>query len=333
MTSVPDPESGEVAYSRMRWNTPLSEEHATLHLQRLALTGCKDVLDLGCGWGELLLRAIADLPSAKGVGVDSDSWVLERGRRLAAERQLSERVNSSAADATGWTAAADRVLCIGASHDGVEAPGPERSCPSRPPSGTAPFRCRMSEVPTPGETARAMFGEEVLPLGNLVEEAVAAGWRVLHLSTADRASGTTSRRRPGEPVDRNGCWRMGMMSGLPRCGPKSTVRSATTSASTEAYWASRTSSWPGSGSLTARQPEADQPDANVARGDIRAGGPDRRSGRHRRRRLRRRPAGRSSRPRRHGGGLLAALAVGAVTGSYAAACAAGMSPSETLCMT
>jgi len=183
----PDPESGEVVYSRMRWNTPLSEDHATLLLERLALTGCENVLDLGCGWGELLLRAIADVPSATGIGVDSNPWVVERGRRLAADRQLSERVSYLAADATGWTAAADRVLCIGASHAwGGSAKALRALAHLVRPAGRLLFGAGCWDTPTPSETARTMFGEEVLPLGKLVEEAVAAGWRVLHLSTADQ---------------------------------------------------------------------------------------------------------------------------------------------------
>jgi hypothetical protein len=38
--------------------------------------------------------------------------------------------------------------------------------------------------PTPA--AAALFGEDVLPLEAVVEHASAAGWRVLHLSTADQ---------------------------------------------------------------------------------------------------------------------------------------------------
>ena len=51
MTAIPDPESGDVVYSGMRWNAPLSEEHAALLLRRMALTDGRDLLDLGCGLG------------------------------------------------------------------------------------------------------------------------------------------------------------------------------------------------------------------------------------------------------------------------------------------
>ena len=187
MTTVPDPESGEVVYSGMRWNAPLSEEHAAQLLERMALAGCRDLLDLGCGWGELLLRAAAGAPSATGTAIDSDPWVLERGRRMAADRQLAERVRFLAGDAAGWRVAADRVLCIGASHAwGGSGEALRALSPLVRPGGRLLFGAEFWDTPTPGEAARAMFGEAVRTLGGLVDDAVEAGWRVLHVSTADQ---------------------------------------------------------------------------------------------------------------------------------------------------
>ncbi|MGH3717034.1 MAG: SAM-dependent methyltransferase, partial [Micromonosporaceae bacterium] len=57
-------------YARMRWNTPLSEEHAELLLSRLDLAPGVRVLDLGCGWGELLLRAVATGGTARATPTD-----------------------------------------------------------------------------------------------------------------------------------------------------------------------------------------------------------------------------------------------------------------------
>ncbi len=188
MTAIPDPESGDVVYSGMRWNAPLSEEHAALLLRRMALTDGRDLLDLGCGWGELLLRAVASTPGATGVGIDNDPWALERGRRLAADRKLSERVTYVAADAASWGVAADRVLCIGASHAwGGGSADALRALPLLVrPGGRLLFGAGCWETPTPSDAARAMFGEAFLTLGGLVEDAVGAGWRVLHVSTADQ---------------------------------------------------------------------------------------------------------------------------------------------------
>jgi cyclopropane fatty-acyl-phospholipid synthase-like methyltransferase len=185
----------------MRWNTPLSEDHAAVLLQRLDIRPGANVLDLGCGWGELLLRAVAggdvagrggasnDLAKrgvTTGVGVDTDEAALARGRRLASERSLDARVTFVEGDASEWKEPADRVLCVGSSH----AFG-----------GSVGALAALAEVVRPGgrlllgdgcwegaPTAEAteIFGDEVLPLADLVEQARLAGWRVLHFSTASQ---------------------------------------------------------------------------------------------------------------------------------------------------
>ena len=53
------PGPDEALYARMRWNMPLSAEHADLLLDRLDLRPGQRIADLGCGWGELLLLAVA----------------------------------------------------------------------------------------------------------------------------------------------------------------------------------------------------------------------------------------------------------------------------------
>ncbi|GAB3186389.1 hypothetical protein GCM10027259_50390 [Micromonospora palomenae] len=110
-----------VRYARMRWNTPLSEEHAALLLQRLGIRPGARVLDLGCGWGELLLRAVAaggvsGTTVTTGVGVDTDDAALARGRALAADRSLDEHVTFVKGEAASSRETGDRVLRIGASH-------------------------------------------------------------------------------------------------------------------------------------------------------------------------------------------------------------------------
>jgi cyclopropane fatty-acyl-phospholipid synthase-like methyltransferase len=178
---VPDP------YANMRWNTPLSEEHATLLLDRLGASSGQSWLDLGCGWGELLLRAVSSgLADATGRGVDLDERLLERGRTRAVQRGLADRVTFEAGAAADVETEADRVLCIGASH----AFG-----------GTRQMLATLADRVSPGgrvlvgdacwekavtPEALAIFGDEVLPLVEIIEHARAAGWRVLHLSTADQ---------------------------------------------------------------------------------------------------------------------------------------------------
>jgi SAM-dependent methyltransferase len=170
----------------MRWNAPLSEEHAALLLERLGLASAREILDLGCGWGELLLRAVeAGGDATTGIGVDSDLAVLERGRATAARRGLTKRVTFCRREAEGWTERAERVLCVGASH---ALGGTEHALAALAhvvaPGGRLLYGDGCWEG-TPTPAAAALFAE-VLPIEAIVESAGSAGWRILHLSTADQ---------------------------------------------------------------------------------------------------------------------------------------------------
>ncbi len=169
-------------YARLRWNTPLSEPHAEELLDHLELTDGTSVVDVGCGWGELLLRAAART-RAKAVGVDTDPAGLDRGRRAARDRGLDvEFVEQGAAD---WHGTADRAICIGSAHTL---------------GGTAAMLTRLADIvprgrvlvgdgfwaTTPTRAALDIFGADTTTLPDLVAACRDAGWQVLHLSTADQ---------------------------------------------------------------------------------------------------------------------------------------------------
>ena len=85
------------------------------------------MLDLGCGWGELLLRVIERASDARGHGVDQDEDALAHGRGLAVASGLAERVRFESADIRALTEPAEAVICIGASQiwgEPVEVAGP-----------------------------------------------------------------------------------------------------------------------------------------------------------------------------------------------------------------
>jgi SAM-dependent methyltransferase len=178
-------------YARMRWNTPLSEEHAALLLRRLDVRPGARVLDLGCGWGELLLRAVAaggvaGPVATRGVGVDTDEDTLARGRRLAAERSLNRHVAFVMGEAAAWQEPADRVLCIGSAHafGGTGAALDALATVVRP-GGRLLFGEGYWQRGPTAEATR-IFGADVTDLAGLVEAARERGWRLLHLSTADQ---------------------------------------------------------------------------------------------------------------------------------------------------
>lgn len=172
----------------MRWNTPLSETHAALLLSRLELPTSGSVLDLGCGWGELLIRAVAATGEATvtGTGVDTYAPDLERARRAAAERGVGDRVTFIEASAVGWSEPADRVLCIGATHawGGTEA-ALGALVETVKPGGRLLFGDGFWQR-APGTAAVAIFGDEVVSLSAFVRLAHSTGWRVFHMSEADQ---------------------------------------------------------------------------------------------------------------------------------------------------
>ncbi|WP_033260646.1 SAM-dependent methyltransferase [Amycolatopsis vancoresmycina] len=190
-----DDELNALRRTRMRWNTPLSEPHAELLLDRMELAG-GHLVDLGCGWGELLLRAAARAPGLHVTGVDTDVTGLERGRAAAASRGLS--VDFLEADAASWDVAAERAFCIGAAHIFGSTKGAlDALARVVAPGGRLLYGDGFWAAP-PGPAAREIFGPDVLTLPDLLDAATGAGWRVLHLSTADRLEWddfeSTSRR-------------------------------------------------------------------------------------------------------------------------------------------
>jgi hypothetical protein len=88
--------------------------------------------------------------------------------------------------AAAWRAPADRVVCIGASHafGGTVAALTALAELVRP-SGRLVFGDGYWER-SPTSEAVEMFGDEIGPLADLIEQARTLGWRVLHFSTADQ---------------------------------------------------------------------------------------------------------------------------------------------------
>ena len=175
-----DDELNALRRTRMRWNTPLSEPHAELLLDRMALDTGHDLVDLGCGWGELLLRAVARTPGLRGTGVDSDVTGLERGRAAAGDRA----VEFVEADAAGWEGHADRAFCIGSAHIFGSTKAALDGLARKVPSGRLLYGDGFWAAP-PNPAAQEIFGPDMLTLPDLLDAADAAGWRVLHFSTAD----------------------------------------------------------------------------------------------------------------------------------------------------
>lgn len=72
------------------------------------------VLDIGCGWAELLLRILRACPGAVGHGIDHEHRHIERARQNAKQRSLLDRLSfaTTLADCEPH----DLVLCVGSEH-------------------------------------------------------------------------------------------------------------------------------------------------------------------------------------------------------------------------
>ena len=160
--------------------TPLSEARADRLVRFLAdgLDGADldgTVLDLGCGWAELLLRVLAVAPAARGVGVDLDETSIAHGRGLAVARGLDSRLELLAVDARAQTEHHPQaVICIGASQ--IWGPPVEAAQPLDYTAALVAVRGLVE----PG--ARVVFGEgiwsrpptaaAVAPLGGRLDELI-----------------------------------------------------------------------------------------------------------------------------------------------------------------
>ncbi|WP_406171635.1 SAM-dependent methyltransferase [Streptomyces sp. NBC_00996] len=182
--------------TRLTFHGPLSEARATRLVQRLTRTNPTTVLDIGCGWAELMLRLLAAAPGAKGIGIDLNADDLDRGRRNAAQRGLANRVEFVEESALGTAhGPADVVLCLGAGHALSEAEPPGHTV-----EALRELRRLVSDegrvllgegfwqrTPTPAELSGMWPGasaDEQYELPALVDLAVAAGFRPEWIETA-----------------------------------------------------------------------------------------------------------------------------------------------------
>lgn len=169
------------------FNSPMSDERAAQLVASLPLAGAR-VVDVGCGWAELLLRMLAADQTATGEGVDSDPAAIARARDLAGDRGLSDRVRLQVGDAAAWTGApADVLLCIGSSHawGGASAALSALRSLLRP-GGQLVLGEAVWTRPPPPEALRALAAtaDEYGSVAELVDTAVGSGYRPLAVAEA-----------------------------------------------------------------------------------------------------------------------------------------------------
>lgn len=94
---------------------PLSEERAAKLIDFVSANLNGTVIDVGCGWAELLMRILQAAPYATGVGIDLQESSIARAQTLAHERRVDDRITLITGDARELAGSADAAVCIGSS--------------------------------------------------------------------------------------------------------------------------------------------------------------------------------------------------------------------------
>src|SRR3954447_6822779 len=177
--------------------SPLSEDRAGRLVRFLTEDDPSTVLDVGCGWGELLLRVLEAAPAARGLGVDLDEEAVASAHRRAVDRGVADRATFEARDARQMDGAFGAITCIGASQ--IWGPDVEEAQPLDyaaaltalrgllPPGGRLGYGAGIWSTPPPPVATAPLSGreDEYVALADLVALAEGHGFGVM---TAHEAS-------------------------------------------------------------------------------------------------------------------------------------------------
>jgi SAM-dependent methyltransferase len=103
-------------YLDLTFMAPLSEERAGKLIDFVSANLTGTVVDVGCGWAELLIRILQVAPNANGIGIDLQDSSIAHARAVARERGIDDRISLIAGDARDHLPeSSGAVICIGAS--------------------------------------------------------------------------------------------------------------------------------------------------------------------------------------------------------------------------
>jgi hypothetical protein len=159
----------------------MAEATANSLVNRLAATDPTTIVDIGCGWAELLLRLLSTCQDAHGHGIDHDSTLIARAKANAKRRSLSDRAEFTTEVRTPIPS--DLALCIGAEHVfGTAAEALSALTAWVHPGGHLAFGTLFWEQP-PSSQQLTDFGH-LATLPELVSQASVSGWQVGDMRTA-----------------------------------------------------------------------------------------------------------------------------------------------------
>lgn len=205
MTEAPRTPQLVPLWETLTFLSPLSETRADSLADWLAADlGEGTVVDIGCGWAELLLRVAARAPRCRALGVDLEPQRIARAREVSRRRGLEERVELVAGAGAGLdprsavdSEGVDAIVAAGASQvwgapveDGHPLDYAAALTALRRhlrPGGRAYFgEAVWSRPPTP-EAVAALSGrtDEFVSLPDLLDLAVDAGFAVAGWAVSD----------------------------------------------------------------------------------------------------------------------------------------------------
>ncbi len=174
-------------YTELDFNAPMSSARAIELITTLAPLAGAEIVDLGCGWAELLLRVVAHEPTARGVGIDSNASALERAERNAEARGLRERVRFECGDAAHYVSSCDVAIVVGSSHAwGGTTAALDAVAALLPPGGRLLLGEGVWDQPPTAAALAALdaTADDFTSLAGLVQRCEERGYRPLHVSTA-----------------------------------------------------------------------------------------------------------------------------------------------------
>lgn len=209
-----------LAHANHPIKSPLDDDSVRHLLEIGAPRGDERVLDLGCGGGEWLLRALSARPHLRAEGVDISEGDLREAGEAASRLGVGERLALHHQEAADFRSvhAFDLVLSVGATHAfGGLLPTLEAARKHLAPGGRVLIGDGFWER-EPSPEAVEMFGDELTDLATTVDRVVADGWTPVHGHVSTRGSWTAtsgpaggrwprgpSTTRPTRTVRR--CWR------------------------------------------------------------------------------------------------------------------------------
>ncbi|MFJ5677964.1 SAM-dependent methyltransferase [Streptomyces sp. NPDC093097] len=179
-------ETSRIAHTEHPIKSPLDDDSVGRLLERGLPRGDERVLDLGCGGGEWLLRALATRPRLHAEGVDLSEVALAQASAAARERGVQERLvlHHQKAEDFVSTEPFDVVLSFGATHAfGGLLPTLAAARRHLAPGGRVLVGEGFWERP-PSQEAIEMLGD-FTDLATTVDRVVADGWTPVdgHVST------------------------------------------------------------------------------------------------------------------------------------------------------